>query len=105
MDKKKTKDETKINLEWNDSFVSIKWRINIWIQLIFCNSNVAVHFIHITRVNPPYTDTHTHTHTYTQTPDIKMDKTMPDKLMYILNDHTQNHPFCRLELVVEAFGN
>ena len=29
---------------------------------------------------------------------------MADKLMYIPNDDTQNHPFCRLQLVVEKFG-
>ena len=29
------------------------------------------------------------------------DKTMGDKMMYILNDDTQNYPFCRLKLVVE----
>ena len=28
---------------------------------------------------------------------------MTDKLMYIPNDGTQNHPFCRLRLVVETF--
>ena len=31
------------------------------------------------------------------------DKTMADKLMYILNDDTQNNPLCRLQLVVETF--
>ena len=30
---------------------------------------------------------------------------MADKLMYIANDDTQNCPFCRLQLVVETFGN
>ncbi len=29
---------------------------------------------------------------------------MADKLMYIPNDDTQNHPFSRLQLVVETFG-
>ena len=28
---------------------------------------------------------------------------MADKLMYILNDYTQNYPFCTLQLVVEKF--
>ncbi len=28
---------------------------------------------------------------------------MVDKLMYILNDDTQNDPFSRLQLVVEMF--
>ena len=28
---------------------------------------------------------------------------MPDKLMYILNDDTQNYQFCRLQLVIESF--
>ena len=31
------------------------------------------------------------------------DKTMADKLMYILNDDKQNYPFWRLQLVVETF--
>ena len=31
-----------------------------------------------------------------------MDKTMADKLIYILNDDTQNYPFCKLKLVVET---
>ena len=35
--------------------------------------------------------------------DVKESKTMADKLMYILNDNTQNYPFCRLRLVVETF--
>ena len=30
-------------------------------------------------------------------------KTMTDKLMYILNDDTQNYPFYKLQLVVETF--
>ena len=29
---------------------------------------------------------------------------MAYKLMYILNDDTQNYPFCRLQLVVDPFG-
>ena len=29
---------------------------------------------------------------------------MADKLSYIPNDDTQNHSFCRLQLVVETFG-
>ena len=29
--------------------------------------------------------------------------TMANKLMYILNNDTQNYPFCRLKLVVEIF--
>ena len=36
---------------------------------------------------------------------IITDKTMADKLMYIPSDDTQNYPFCRLQLVVETFGN
>ena len=28
-----------------------------------------------------------------------------DKLMYILNDETQNYPFFRLQLVFETFGH
>ena len=34
---------------------------------------------------------------------IEGDKTMADKLMYILYDDNQNYPFCRLKLVVETF--
>ena len=30
---------------------------------------------------------------------------MADKLMYFLNDNTQNYPFHRLKLVVEKFGH
>ena len=33
------------------------------------------------------------------------DKTMADKLMYILNDDTQNYPFYRLQLMLETFGH
>ena len=33
------------------------------------------------------------------------DKTMADKLMYLLNDDTQNYPFYRLQLVVETIGH
>ena len=29
---------------------------------------------------------------------------MADKVMYIPNDNTQNYSLCRLELVVETFG-
>ena len=29
--------------------------------------------------------------------------TMADKLMYIFNNVTEKHPFCRLELVVKTF--
>ena len=29
---------------------------------------------------------------------------MGDKLMYFPNNDTQNYPFCRLQLVVETFG-
>ena len=29
--------------------------------------------------------------------------TIVDKLMYIFNNVTEKHPFCRLELVVETF--
>ena len=32
------------------------------------------------------------------------DKTMANKLMYILNDDAQNYLFCRLLLVVEKLG-
>ena len=32
-------------------------------------------------------------------------KTVADILMYIPNDDTQQHPFCRLQLVVETFGH
>ena len=28
---------------------------------------------------------------------------MADKFLYILNNNTQNYPFCRLKLVVETF--
>ena len=38
-------------------------------------------------------------------PDRRMDKTMVDKLMYILNDDAQNYPFCRFQLLVETFGD
>ena len=31
---------------------------------------------------------------------ILRDKTMDEKLMYILNDDNQNYPFCILQLVV-----
>ena len=31
------------------------------------------------------------------------DKIIADKLMYIPNNDTQIHPFCRLQLVVETF--
>ena len=34
---------------------------------------------------------------------LKLSKTMPDKLMYISNNDTQNCPFCKLQLVVETF--
>ena len=51
----------------------------------------------------PHIPTITHTDTHTER--IQSDKTMADKLMYILNDKTQNYPFCRLKLVVETFGN
>ena len=30
---------------------------------------------------------------------------MSDKLMYILNDDTQNCSFCRLQLLVDTFGH
>ena len=29
---------------------------------------------------------------------------MADKCMYIPNDDAQNYPFCRLQIVVETFG-
>ena len=35
----------------------------------------------------------------------KRNKTMTDKLMYPLNDDTQNYPFYRLLLVVETIGH
>ena len=35
---------------------------------------------------------------------IKRDNTMSDKIVYIPNDDIQEHPFCRLQLVVETFG-
>ena len=38
-------------------------------------------------------------------PGIKRDKTMADKLMYIINDYTHNYPLCRLQLEVETFGD
>ena len=31
-----------------------------------------------------------------------MDKTMDNILMYILNDDTQNYPFCRLQIMLET---
>ena len=34
---------------------------------------------------------------------ISMDKTMADKLMYILNDNTQHYPCFRLQFVVKTF--
>ena len=34
--------------------------------------------------------------------DLK-DKTMADKLIYILNKYNSNYPFCRLQLMVEKF--
>ncbi len=34
-----------------------------------------------------------------------MYKTIADKFMYIYNDNTQNYHICRLQLVVETFGN
>ena len=36
-------------------------------------------------------------------PGIYKDKTMADKLLYILNDDNQNYPFFRLQLEVETF--
>ena len=30
---------------------------------------------------------------------------MPDKLMHIPNDETQDYYFCRLQIVVEIFGH
>ena len=30
---------------------------------------------------------------------------MADKLMYIPNDDTHNYPFCRLQIVVDTFGD
>ena len=36
---------------------------------------------------------------------IQKDKTMPDKLMYIPSDSTQNYLFCWLQFVVETFGH
>ena len=33
-----------------------------------------------------------------------MDKTIAEKLMFILNDDTQNCPFCRLQKEVENVG-
>ena len=36
---------------------------------------------------------------------ILRDKKMDDKFMYILNDDTQNCPFCILHLAVETFGH
>ena len=38
-------------------------------------------------------------------PRILGDKKMADKLMYIPNNDTQNHPYCRLSLVVETIGH
>ena len=35
-------------------------------------------------------------------PGIKSDKTLADKLMYILNYNTQNYPFCRLQLRLKS---
>ena len=29
-----------------------------------------------------------------------MDETLADKMMYIPNDHTQNYPLCKLQLVI-----
>ena len=29
---------------------------------------------------------------------------MADKFMYIPNDDTQNYPFCKIQLMVETFG-
>ena len=37
-------------------------------------------------------------------PEIKRDKTMADKFIYIPNDDKQIHTFVRLQLVVETFG-
>ena len=37
--------------------------------------------------------------------EILRDETMVDKLMYFAHDDSQNHPFCRLQLVIETFGN
>ena len=34
--------------------------------------------------------------------DLKRNRTMADKLIYIPNDDTQYCPFCRLQLVVET---
>ena len=36
---------------------------------------------------------------------VLRDKTMADKFMYIINDNTQNYPFCRLHFVVKTFGH
>ena len=33
------------------------------------------------------------------------DKTMADKLMYILNTDAKNYLFCRLQLAVKTFGH
>ena len=38
-------------------------------------------------------------------PGIYRNKTTDDKLMYIPNDKTQNYPFCRLQLVLDAPTN
>ena len=38
-------------------------------------------------------------------PGIHKDKTKADKLMFILNDDTQNYLFSRLQLLVETFGH
>ena len=42
---------------------------------------------------------------YTEMSGIYKDKTMADKLVYILNDDTQNYPFCRSQLMCEKFGH
>ena len=36
---------------------------------------------------------------------IYREQTMADKCMYISDDDTENYPFCRLQLMVETFGN
>ena len=41
---------------------------------------------------------------YTEISGIYRDKTLADKLVNILNDNTQNYPFCRSQLICEKFG-
>ena len=40
-----------------------------------------------------------------KTEKLSRDKTMADKIMYIPNGDTQNYHLCRLQLVVETYGN